>query len=190
MRIGYSVEGSTDRALINGLRNRWCPTAQLVEGRFRGRSGRSQRREIPNTCLELTSKAVDLIIFLRDADDEYWRDVLKADEARCPFEHRHLTLFGVCDRNVECWLCSDADWLGKQTSRDPNEFRVDDPKGVFESAVGITGVEKREEEVASLVESAPMANWLRNQSFEDFYNKLWQKSKEFPDCALENLRER
>ena len=83
MKIGYSVEGSTDRALLEGLRRRWCPHAHSVEGRVRGRSGISQRREIPNTCRELVSKGADLIILLRDANEENWREVLNADIARC-----------------------------------------------------------------------------------------------------------
>ena len=47
MKIGYSVEGSTDRAVLQGLKQRWCPEAQLVEGRFRGTSGQSQHRDCP-----------------------------------------------------------------------------------------------------------------------------------------------
>jgi hypothetical protein len=49
MKIGYSVEGSTDRAVLKGLQRRWCPSAELLEGRFRGTTGQSARREIPNT---------------------------------------------------------------------------------------------------------------------------------------------
>ena len=189
MKIGYSAEGSTDRALLEGLRRRWCPKAERVEGRFRGRSGLSQRREIPNTCIELTSKGVDLVLFLRDANDENWRDVLKADAARCRAEHEHLTIFGVCDRNVECWLCTDRDWIAIQTGRRSEDFNVDDPKGVLESALGITARGRKIEEIAGLVETAPLHKWLGNRSFEDFYDKLWQKSKQL-DCRVENLRAR
>ena len=116
MRIGFSVEGSTDRALLVGLRERWCPDAELIEGRFRGTSGQSQRREIPKTCVELTYKKADLIVFLRDANEENWRDVLKADEHRCRDEHRHLAVFAVCDRNVESWFCADAEWIRASTA--------------------------------------------------------------------------
>jgi hypothetical protein len=189
MTLGYSVEGSTDRALLKGLQVRWCRDAQLIEGRFRGSSGQSQRREIPNICTDLVSKGVDLIVFLRDSNAEDWREVLKGDKARCRDEHKHLTVFGVCDRNVECWLCADADWLGSKTGKPPSEFRVGDPKRVFEEAMGISSLDRKEREIANLVCDAPLRNWLSNRSFEDFYNQLWQTSKE-RGCSIENLRER
>jgi hypothetical protein len=189
MRIGYSVEGSTDRALLEGLRRRWCPKADLVQGRFRGTSRQSQRREIPNTCVEMASKQADLVLFLRDANKEEWRDVLRKDEERCRSEHRHIAVFGVCDRNVECWLCADADWLAKQIGRPARDFRVEDPKAAFESALGVCRSDRKEEEIAGLVKDAPLQHWLANPSFEDFYGKLRDAAKRFP-CEFENLRER
>jgi hypothetical protein len=187
VKIGYSVEGSTDRALLKGLQRRWCRDASLVEGRFRGTTGQSQRREIPNTCRELMFKGADLIVFLRDANDENWRDVLKKDEARCAPECQHLAVFGVCSRNVESWLCSQSSWIASQRGRQPNEFRVDDPKGIFESALGISRADNKEETIVNLVNDAPLKDWLTNPSFEDFYDKLWNKSK-LLGCDLENLR--
>jgi hypothetical protein len=188
MKIGYCVEGSTDRATLRGLRQRWCPQAELIEGSFRGTSGQSQRREIRNVCIELTTKGAELIVFLRDANTEHrkWRKILKAYEEDCPPKHKHLTIFGVCDRNVECWLCADADWIGKETGHQADEFRVPDPKGPFEEAIGITGFDKKEQEIAALVLRAPLKDWLTNRSFREFYEKLRDKSQEM-GCKMENL---
>ncbi|HXR06379.1 MAG TPA: hypothetical protein VN765_03555, partial [Candidatus Acidoferrum sp.] len=157
--------------------------------KFRGTTGQSQRREIPNTCRELVFKGADPIVFLRDANDENWREVLKMDEARCPPQARHLAVFGVCSRNVESWLCCQSSWIAFQTGRQPNEFRVDDPKGIFESAIGISRSDKKEETIANLVKDAPLRDWLTNPSFADFYEKLWNKSKFIACCNLENLRQ-
>jgi hypothetical protein len=189
MKIGYSVEGSTDRAFLKGLQRRWCPQADLIEGRFRGSTGFSRHREIPNICIELTSKGTDLIIFLRDANDENWREVLKKDQEKCGPEHRHLALFAVCDRNIECWFCCSPDWLAQKTASSPDNFRVPDPKEVFEKALGIMARERKEEEIAAIVVEAPLREWLTNPSFEHFYGALWRKSKE-QGCQIENLRER
>jgi hypothetical protein len=62
MIIGYCVEGSTDRAFINGLKERWCEKATLIEGHFRGSTHLSQRREIAKICHELNSKEADLLL--------------------------------------------------------------------------------------------------------------------------------
>lgn len=189
MKVGYSVEGSTDRAFLKGLRNRWCPGVELIEGQFRGRSGQSQRREIRKTCTELISKGADLIIFMRDANDENWREVMKEDRNRCESSRCHIAVFAVCDRNIECWLCADRDWIAKRCGRTSAEFAVSDPKGVFESALEISTFDRKEDDIASIVCEAPLNNWLRNRSFEVLYDALWQKSKWFA-CKIENLKER
>src|SRR6266478_3008886 len=87
MKIGYSVEGSTDRAVLEGLRQRWCPQAQLVEGHFRGMTDLSRRREIPKICVELQAKGVDCVIFLTDSNGPEWRPILNAERNRCPPRH-------------------------------------------------------------------------------------------------------
>ncbi|MBN1507607.1 MAG: hypothetical protein JW955_12220 [Sedimentisphaerales bacterium] len=188
MKIGYCVEGSTDRAMLVGLNQRWCPHTQLIEGAFRGTSGLSQRREIPKVCIELVAKGAELIVFLRDANKENWREVLMAYEGDCRPEHMHVTVFGVCDRNIECWLCADADWIAKETGHQPDEFRVPDPKKAFEKAMQITGFDRKEQEIASLVRNAPLKSWLTNSSFKEFYERVWDKSKE-NGCKIENLQE-
>jgi hypothetical protein len=169
VKIGFSVEGSTDRAFLTGLRDRWCPQAHLIEGHFRGTTGVSQRREIPNTCRELAFKGADVAVFMRDANREDWQEVRQADRARCLLDHRHVAIFAVCDRNVECWLCADPDWLADRTGRPRADFTVDDPKGVFESAMQIKSTDKKEPEIATLVQDAPLRQWLRNRSFDAFY---------------------
>jgi hypothetical protein len=65
---------------------------------------------------------------------------------------------------------------------------MDDPKGVFESAMQINSTDKRESEIVALVQDAPLRQWLGNGSFEAFFDDLWQKSKELR-CQIENLRE-
>jgi hypothetical protein len=128
MKIGYSVEGSTDRALITGLRNRWRPDAELVEGKFRGQTHTSRRREIPRICQELSRKGADLIVFLTDSNLNPWQDVQKADADKCPPQYRRLSIFGVCLRNAECWLAADSGHIANFSGRNEPEFRVADPK--------------------------------------------------------------
>jgi hypothetical protein len=186
MKIAFCVEGSADRAILWGLRNRWCPDADLVEGRFRGQLPRSQ---IAKECKILGAKGVDLIIFLRDSNVENWRDVLRTDEAKCPPEYRHIAIFGVCDRNAECWIAADPDHLAAHVARPRHEFVSDDPSPFVKAGFGMVGFDKEEKEpqVAAYVTTAPLRNWLRNDSFGNFYGQLWQMSKQF-GCDIENLR--
>ena len=86
-------------------------------------------------------------------------------------------------------MCADRDWIAKRTAKETAEFQVADPKAAFESALAITARDRKENEIAELVQDAPLRNWLANRSFEDFYDNLWQKSKEH-NCRIENLRER
>ncbi len=119
--------------------------------------------------------------------DEDWHTVLKDEFSRIPPDFQHLLIVGICDRNVECWICADTDWIGKQLKKDANDFNLFDPKPVFESALGISRANKMETEIEELVQKAPLRNWLSNSSFEDFYGKVWAKSKEL-ECGMENLR--
>jgi hypothetical protein len=187
MKIAFCVEGSADRAILQGLRDRWCPQAELVEGRFRGQLPRSQ---IAKECKILSAMGADLIIFLRDANLENWRDVLRADGAKCPPESRHLAVFGVCDRNAECWLAADPDHLSNRIGRPRHELQSEDPSSFVKAGFGLVGFDKdqKEPQVADYVVSAPLSKWLANKSFENFYDQLRQKSKEF-HCQIENLRD-
>ncbi len=161
MKIAFCVEGSADRAILNGLRDRWCPQAELVEGRFRGQLPRSQ---IPKECKILTIKGADVIVFLRDANREDWRDVLKADEAKCPAEYRHRVIFGVCDRNAECWLAADPDHLAAHVGRSRTDFVIGDPSPYVKAAFGLLGFDKEQQEsrVASYVTSGPLGRSLNH----------------------------
>ena len=180
MKIGYSVEGSTDRAILAGLKDRWCPQAELVEGHFRGQTGLSQKREIGKTCLELREKGASLLVFLRDSNNENWHAVVKDYEAACPADSEHMAVLAVCERNAECWLCADADWLAKELNVEPNQFRETDPKDAVAAVLEITRDDKQEPRIAALVASAPLERWTRNsRSFRDFYDKLVQKTGVF-----------
>jgi len=152
------------------IRQRWYPDAALIEGSFRGASGISLRRDIPRICRELSHKGIRVIVFLTDADEQDWRQVKRRESEFVPAEFRHATLYGVADRNVECWMASDRNYLARRLGVPPQVLDVSDPKGIFERALGITSYERKEEEVASIVCNAPLRDWLKHSpSFETFY---------------------
>lgn len=116
MKIGYCVEGSTDRGFVKGLADRWCPQAELIEGRFRGSTGLRLRAEIPKICIELSAKGCDVFFFLTDANDAVWTEVVKQQRKRVPAQFKHCTVSGVADRNIESWLCTDKEWIARETA--------------------------------------------------------------------------
>jgi hypothetical protein len=190
MSIGYSVEGATDRGLLEGLRRRWCPAATLIEGSFRGTARISLRRDIPRICKELDHKGASVIIFLTDANNQDWRQVKQRESKFVPTEFRHLVLYGVADQNVECWLKADQDYLAQRLSIPREALDVPDPKGIFEQALGITSYDRKEEEIASIVHGAPLRNWLNESpSFEAFYEDARVISRQ-QGCLIPNERER
>jgi hypothetical protein len=188
--IGYSVEGATDRAFLEGLRRRWLPGAVLIEGAFRGKSDISLCRDVPRICLELDHKGAAAFVFLTDANKQDWRQVKQRESGHVPVEYQHRLLYGVADRNVECWLAADREYLAQRLDISPADLDVPDPKGVFERAMGISSYDRKEEEIASLVAEAPLRNWLtRSVSFEAFYEdaRLLGKQQEY---TIPNERER
>jgi hypothetical protein len=192
MKIGYCVEGSTDRAFIEGLRQRWCPEAQLVEGRFRGTTGLSLRREIPKICRDLDTKECDLMVFLTDSNDKTWHEVYNQQNSGIPQEYRHRTLSGVSERNIECWLTADPEWFAKMAGSqyEANDFRIEDPKEVVSSALEITGRDKQEKKISNMVCNAPLHTWLaRSNSFEKFYEDARDISSRY-NCPFPNEREK
>ncbi|MCK4659705.1 MAG: hypothetical protein KAV82_09320 [Phycisphaerae bacterium] len=193
MRIGYAVQGSTDRAFLHGLKERWCKDAEMVEGAFRGSTGLSLRRELAKICDDLfCRKGCDVIVFLSDADEANWRDIQRQEIGKVPDPIKPVVVYGMADRNIECWLCADARYIAERTGRAAEDFAVDDPKGAFESAMHVSRDDKRESEIAQLVREAcanVLQQWLRNsRSFKNFYDQLLAMSKQ-RDCVIENLRE-
>jgi hypothetical protein len=190
MIIGYAVEGSTDRAFLKGLRQRWCPQAEIVEGAFRGSTGLSLRREVPKICFELDYKGAGVMIFLTDANEQEWRRVQMAERKHVPQKYEHRVIYGVADRNIECWLAADREYLARKLGCNPAELKVDDPKGVFESYLGIAPADRKELEIAAIVKEAPLRNWIdRSLSFEAFWEDCWNMSKR-QGCDIPNEREK
>jgi len=188
MKIGYSVEGSTDRAFIDGLRKLWCPHAELEEGRFRGSTIQSRRREYSRMLEAFALRGIDVVVFLADGDGENWQEVKQNELEYLPAERRQQVVFGVPDRNIECWICADPHWLAEQVGGDAQLFMNNNPKNAFHVALGI-GRDKKEELISELVQRAPVHRWLVNRSFEDFYEQL-RDCSQVHGCHIENLRDR
>jgi|SRR6266852_598273 len=189
MKIGYSVEGSTDRAFVAGVKHRWCPDAILEEAPFRGSTRLSLRREYRKICDQFIMSGVDVMIFLTDSNGADPHKVLKEERENFPEDRLFQCIHGAPDRNIECWICADPDWLAGELGVDVAPLRTGDPKAAFQRAMGITRDDKKEKRISALVVSAPMKSWLgQSRSFRDFYDCARALSQRL-GCVIENLRE-
>lgn len=178
MRIGYYVQGAADEAVVWGLADRWCPDAQTAPGTFRGQSRESFRREIANNLWALRDHhQCDVLVVLTDSDVASWREVKRREWDRVPEDCRHLCVFGVAERNIECWLAIDRSALARELACRTEDIHPDDPSGFVKKRFGLgeRGIDKEDakQRVRRFVSQAPLKAWIQgSQSFEDFYGHV------------------
>ena len=194
MKIGYYVQGDADEAVVKGLAKRWCPDAELVKGPFRGSTNVALKRELL-IVLSMNlkdDKGCDVIVVLTDADANPWRDVKRRESDKIPEDCKHLTLFGVADRNIECWLAIDRDALARELKCYEEDIPKDDPSNFVKRHFELTGRNKLEAKarVCDYVAQASLRTWIEgSDSFADFYEEArrWAARNE---CSIPNERER
>jgi len=193
MKIGYYVQGAMDEAFIQGLAKRWCPDAQLADGRFRGSSGESFRREIRKALLDLRDdKSCDIVVILTDSDVNPWRDVKRREAAKIPPICQHQCAFGVAERNVECWLSIDRHQLVAYLQCLPGDIPDDDPSGFVKRrfGMGMRDEERKsaQQRVCEFVAAANLKTWIDGSpSFADFYDDVWRLATQ-NRCHMPNER--
>jgi hypothetical protein len=168
VRIGYIVQGPTDRAFLSGLRDRWCPGAELRMIGLRGTQLRP--RDYPKVCAEAILKGDNFIVILTDSDVGDWEAIREREmtylSGLCELDY----IVGVCARNVESWLCADTEDAARQLGWPAEAFDVDDPKPVFEKAIGITRDDNKVDEIAAMVRNAPpLKRAFSNRAYKRFY---------------------
>ena len=192
MKIGYYVQGAADEAVVWGLSKRWCPDSTLEMGQFRGSSGESFRREIRKSLMDLKdSKGCDVLVVLTDADNSQWQSVKQRESAKVPDECGHLTLFGVADRNIECWLAADRTALADELGCNDREIPVDDPSDFVKRRFGRgLGDQAAKERIRDYVAHASLRSWIQgSRSFADFYGDVRRLAVQ-RGCTIPNELER
>lgn len=193
MKIGYYVQGDTDEAVVKGLVKQWCPDAELIKGPFRGSTKVALKRELLIALsMDLKDdKGCDILVFLTDADANRWRDVKRRESDRIPEDCRHLTLLGVADRNIECWLAIDRGALASELKCREEDIPTDDPSDFVKRRFELTGRNKQDAKarICDYVAQASLRAWIEgSDSFEDFYEQArrWAARNE---CSIPNERE-
>lgn len=175
MKIGYYVQGGMDETVVRGLARRWCSGAELVAGPFRGSSRQSFRREIERSLIDLKDdKECKFLVVLTDADTNRWQHVKRRESGKVPEQCRHLTLFGVADRNIECWLATDRGALAGELGCRPEDIPTDDPSDFVKRRFGLSDRTRQEaarKRVSDYVAGASLKPWIDGSpSFQSFYD--------------------
>lgn len=192
MKIGYYVQGDADEAVVWGLAQRWCPDAELAQGKFRGTSGESFSREISKSLQALKYEGCDILVVLTDADANPWRDVKKRESAKIPTDYEHLTLFGVSDRNIECWLAIDRGALAREFACPVEDIPSDNPSGFVKRRFGLTNRDEKKAakaRVQDYVARVSLRSWIAgSDSFRKFYDDARRLARQ-NKCSIRNERE-
>ncbi len=137
-------------------------------------------------------KGCDILVFLTDADANRWQDVKRRESDRIPEDCRYLTLLGVADRNIECWLAIDRGALARELQCQVNVIPTDDPSAFIKRHFGLTDRDTKQNAKARIcdyVAEASLRMWIEgSDSFEDFYEQArrWAARNE---CSIPNERE-
>jgi hypothetical protein len=195
MKIGCYVQGTADEAVVRGLAKRWCPGAKLAPSKFRGESGVSFRREIARALRDLRdNRRCDYLVVLTDSDKRSWREVKRREWEHVPDDCRHLCVFGVADRNIECWLAANRDAIARELGCSADEIPKEDPSGFVKRAFGLggrdAGRESAKKRVVHFVIGAPLWSWIdQSESFQDFYKDVRALAAR-GECRVPNELER
>lgn len=187
MKIGFCVEGAVDRAFIRGLGNRFCPRAELEAGEFRGKTGLSLRRELEKMLSALFERRdCNYVVVLTDSNDNAWNTVFANEWPKVPQKYWHKTIYGVAERNIECWIRLDRNDLAKELHCNVDKLNADDPSDFVKNAFGFGSGDNitAEERIANFVKNANLRIWRDNsRSFSNFVDQIREKARQ-EDCNI------
>jgi hypothetical protein len=195
MRVGFSVEDATHEGVVHGLRDRWCKGAELVGGRYRGRSGKRRRAELRQDFEQLRRRGCDCVVILRDADTRSWHQAVRDERGKLPDQPDVPVVIGAPTRNIECWLSADPVHFASTVGGDETQIRnarKDDPKGLVQAALK-QKADADDTSVAEAIEGytrdAPLAQWLEMNCFNAFYEECQQLAADMGCDPLPNERD-
>ncbi len=197
-RILVVGQGPNDLGFLTGLRQLLGCDAELVNRLSDGSEARLRdhvtRRKQDAKYIWDHRGDVDLIVRLTDGDTDSPQDTIRKELDRWPSEAGPLLVCGVCDRDVEHWMCLDPDYAAEKLGFDKNQLpgRREERSGFIKNRIKKRcGSQDYMAFVADFVNNAPPATvrrWLANPAFSRFYDRCRDAAQEHT-CPVENLRE-
>lgn len=172
MKIGFTCQGMNDDAFLEGLKERLCPGATLIRGAARGSLDKNIRRDIEKHLLALEARGAEIFIVLNDSDKGDFRKIRRSEIKHIPNEFKEDSVYGIAERNIECWLTADTNYCREKFGVKPSKG-LGNRKKYFEDAMGISARSPKKEETVVFVTGAPIKSWYKNsKSFKSFYDDL------------------
>ena len=136
---------------------------------------------------------VDLVVRLTDGDTDRPQDTSREELKRWPPDASSLLVCGVCDRDVEHWMCLDLDYAAEKLSFDKRKLptKRDDRSGFIKSRIRKLGGPDYQDFVTRFVANAPPATirrWLHNPAFSHFHDQCRAAARR-QNCPAQNLRD-
>ncbi|MEP0842832.1 MAG: hypothetical protein HRF43_08980 [Phycisphaerae bacterium] len=196
-KVVLVVQGENEIGFLEGLRDRLRCDAELVHylqdhPELRLRSQYTRRQDAKE--IFRVHRSADLIVRLTDGDTDQPQNTYQEEVDRWPEESRPLLVCGVCDRDIEHWICIDTDYASRQLGFPADQLPADrvDRSGFIKRRIDeVRGSQTRRQFLSGFVQRAPsmtVRRWLGNRTFAHFYEQCRDKAQQ-AGCHVENLRE-
>ncbi|MGQ9651617.1 MAG: hypothetical protein ACUVXJ_16035 [Phycisphaerae bacterium] len=189
-------QGPNDLGFLEGLCDCLGCRAELVDYRkdpgLRQRGTYTKKRDAK--LIWQRFRNVDLIVRLTDGDTNRPREARRTEEQYWPEEARSLLIVGVCDRDLEHWLCLDPGYVGRVLDFDPGQLPPDREarSGFIKRRIRLAcpdgDYRKFVRRIVSDAPSETLKRWLANGAFAEFYEQCRDAARQHC-CVVANLRD-
>jgi hypothetical protein len=192
------VQGENEIGFLEGLRDCLGCGAQSVHylqnhPELRLRSQYTRKKEAND--IWRVYRGADLVIRLTDGDTDRPQDACREELKQWPGESHPLLICGVCDRDIEYWMCIDAEYAASRLECRVEQLPRDrkDRSGFVKNRIEtVRGGQPYRDFVADFVRAAPkktIRRWLDNPAFAHFYEQCRDRAQQAGDCPMRNLRD-
>ncbi len=196
-RVILVGQGENDIGFLEGLRDRLGCEAESVTyllglPRLRQRGHFTLKRDAAR--ISEGHPSADLIVRLTDGDADRPQDAYREELRRWPASVQSKLVCGVCDRDIEHWMCLDPDYAARRLCYSLGQLPKErkERTGFLKGRIDeMRGSQSRKDYVARFVREAPketVLRWLANPAFRHFYDQCRDKAQQH-DCVVANLRD-
>jgi hypothetical protein len=191
-------QGPNDVGFLRGIRDRLKCEAELIDYRsvplLRQRGSYTRRTDARLIWSEAQRLGVDLVVRLTDGDITQPAQVAQDEIERFPVGARERLVCGVCNRDIEHWICLDPRYCAKEFGFDVADLPEERAarSGFIKNRITkmVSTGSSYDEVVATYVLRAPtetLKQWLSDPAFARFYDDC-RRAALREECSVETER--